>query len=68
MSPEEYGYELIDGKYYPKWHDGDILPSSIESITPSSDDANDEEDDELSYDAEEDETPDEVEQNDLEFE
>ena len=62
MSPEEYGYELIDEKYYSKWHDGDIVPSSIESIPSSSDRANDEEEDELSYDALEVNTPDEVKQ------
>ena len=71
MNPEEYGYELIDGRYYPKWHDGDIVPFSIESITPpSSSRANNqsEEEEELSYDSEEDETADDVEQQDLEFE
>ena len=46
MNPSDYGFELIDGKYYPKWNDGDISPPSIESITITED--NDEDDNDSS--------------------
>ena len=46
MNRSDYGFELIDGKYNPKWNDGDISPPSIESITITED--NDEDDNDWS--------------------
>ena len=61
MDPEIYGFDLVDGKYYPKWHEGDVVPPSIETVTKSNDvDADDdneeeEEEEEEDYDIEDDE-------------
>ena len=56
MSPSDYGYDIVDGKYYPKWYEGDIVPPSIESKRVDSNETEDEEGDELFYDDDEDDT------------
>ena len=61
MNPQDYGFDLVDGKYYPKWNDGDITPPTIESITiPEDNEDDDEEDNELS-DEEDEESDEELE-------
>ena len=56
MSPSYYGYNIVNGKYYPKWYEGDIVPPSIESICVDSNETGGEEGDELFYDNDEDDT------------
>ena len=56
MDPENYGFDLVDGKYYPKWHEGDVVPRSIETVTKPNDvDAYDGNEEEEDYDIEDDE-------------
>ena len=56
ISPTDSGFEIVNEKCYPKWHDGDITPSSIDCI---SNNANEDEDDEiLSHEDDEDDLAD----------
>ena len=67
MEPEDYGYELIEGKYFPRWHDGDITPPSIESITATTPTTEEDQEDneEYGYVSDEDEDDDEDEDEDV---
>ena len=56
MSPSDYGYDIFNRKYYPKWYEGDIVPPSIENMCVDSNETEDEEGDELFYDNDEDDT------------
>ena len=67
MEPEDYGYELINGKYFPKWHDGDATPPSIESITPTmpmTEEDEEDNEDQYEYESAEDEDYNEDEEED----
>ena len=33
LNPTVHGFELNEGKYFPRWFEGDVAPSSIESIS-----------------------------------
>ena len=67
LEPEDYGYELIEGKYFPKWHEGDITPPSIESITATTPmtDEDQEDNEEYGYASDEDEDDNEDEEDDV---
>ena len=44
ISPTDSGFEIVNEKCYPKWHDGDITPPSIDCISSN---ANENDDDEI---------------------
>ena len=44
ISPTDSGFEIVNEKCYPKWHDGHITPPSIDGISSN---ANENDDDEM---------------------
>ena len=56
MEPRNYGCDPYDGKYFPKWHEGDATPSSIDSITIMNEEEELEDEDLSHYNSDEDES------------
>ena len=43
ISPTVSGFEIVNKKCYPKWHDGDITPPSIDCISSNMNEKDDDE-------------------------
>ena len=60
LHPTDHGFELTEGKYFPKWFEGDVAPPTVDSISLR-EDLDEEEYEDSSGDEDEDSGDEEVE-------